>query len=63
MKSYVIRFGGLVLILIALVTGVLIGRVIEAIAVGAVLFAVWTSVGRLLSAPAGGVAGRDDIRP
>ena len=63
MTSYVVHFGGIALGLVALVTGVLIGRVIEAFAVGAVLFAVWFSVGRLLSAPDDGAAARDDIRP
>ena len=36
--------------------GVLAGRIIEAIAVGAVLFALWTYVGRL-------VFGSNDQRP
>ena len=37
MKLVVARFGGVVLVLVAVVVGVLIGRVIESIAVGAVL--------------------------
>ena len=51
MTSTIARFGGLVLALIALAVGVLIGRVIEAIAVAAVLYAVWTSVRRVVAAP------------
>ena len=49
--QYIARFGGLALVLIAVAAGVLIGRVIEAIAVGAVLFAIWTYVWRLVGAP------------
>ena len=52
MTRRIARFEGLILVLVAIAAGVLIGRVIEAIAVGAVLFAVWTSVWRLVSAPA-----------
>ena len=62
MKSYVARLGGVVLFLIALAGGVLIGRVIEAFAVGAVLFAIWTSGARLLSTPDDPVPGRGDSR-
>ena len=51
MKVYVARFGGLGLVLLALVAGVVLGRVIEALAVGAVLFAIWTSIGRLVVPP------------
>jgi hypothetical protein len=51
MTSYIARFGGLALGLIAIAVGVLIGRVIEAIAVGAVLFAVWSYVARVVAAP------------
>jgi hypothetical protein len=51
MTSYIARFGGLALVLIAIAVGVHIGRVIEAIAVVAVLFAVWTYVARLVAAP------------
>jgi hypothetical protein len=57
-KLVVARFGGVVLVVVAIVVGVLMGRVIESIAVGAVLFAVWTSVRRLLSAPDDEIAGR-----
>ena len=39
------------LLLIAVGVGVLIGRVIEGIAMGAVLFAVWTYIARLVAAP------------
>ena len=34
MRSFIARFGGLVLALVAVAAGVLVGRVIEAIAVG-----------------------------
>ena len=51
MTVYIARFGGSVLFLIAVAVGVLVGRVIEAIAVGAVLFAVWTYVARLVASP------------
>lgn len=52
MSVYIGRFGGPALVLIAIVVGVLIGRVVESTAVGLVLFVVWTSAVRLLSAPA-----------
>ena len=58
MKLVVARFGGVVLVLAAVVVGVLMGRVIESIAMGAVLFAIWTNVRRLLSAPDDEIAGR-----
>lgn len=51
MTSYIPRFGGLVLVLIAVAVGIVIGRVIEAIAVAAVLYAVWTFVRRLVASP------------
>lgn len=51
MTRGVARLGGIVLALVAIVAGVLVGRVIEAIAVAAVLFAAWTSVRRLLTVP------------
>ncbi len=60
MKSYIGRFGGFVLVLIAIAGGVVIGRVIEAIAVGAVLFAVWTYVSRLVAAADDGIPGGTD---
>jgi hypothetical protein len=52
MRFYVARFGGLALALVALAGGILVGRVIEAVAVGAVLFAIWTTVARLAVPPA-----------
>jgi len=51
MKVYVARFGGLALFLIALAVGIVLGRIIEAAAVGAVMFAIWTSIGRLVVPP------------
>jgi hypothetical protein len=51
MTLYIARFGGSAPFLIAVAVGVLVGRVIEAIAVGAVLFAVWSYVARLVAAP------------
>ena len=48
MKVYIARLGGYALFLIVLVVGIVLGRVIEAAAVGAVLFAIWTCVGRLV---------------
>jgi hypothetical protein len=60
MTSYIARFGGLALVLIAVAIGVLIGRVIEAIAVAAALFAVWTYVARLVTAPDYGPARNRD---
>ena len=51
MTFYIARFGGLALVLIAAGVGVLIGRVIEGIAMGAVLFAVWNYVARLVATP------------
>lgn len=51
MARQVTRFGGLLLIAAVLVGGVVVGRVIEAIGVAAVLFAVWFWVQRLLAAP------------
>jgi hypothetical protein len=50
MTTYIARFGGLVLALLAIVVGVLIGRVIEAIAVAIVLWAAWGYVVRLTGA-------------
>lgn len=52
MRLVIARFGGLALVLVAIAVGVAVGRVIEAVAVGAVLFAVWTTVGRLAVPPA-----------
>lgn len=49
MSEVIGRFGGLVLAAVAVVAGVLMGRVIEAVAVAAVLFAAWTYVRRLAS--------------
>ncbi len=46
MTSYIARFGGPLVALIAVGVGVLLGRVIEAIAVAAVLYAVWTHLWR-----------------
>ncbi len=60
MARYLARFGGLLLLLIAVVGGILVERVIEAIAVGAVLFAVWTSLVRLRSASDDTTAARVD---
>ena len=51
MTFHIARFGGLALLLIAVGVGVLIGRVIEGLAMGAVLFAVWTYIARLVAAP------------
>jgi hypothetical protein len=51
MTVYIARFGGSVVFLIAVAVGVLVGRVIEAIAVGALLFTVWTYVARLVVSP------------
>jgi hypothetical protein len=51
MTVYIARFGGSGLFLIAVAIGVLVGRVIEAIAVGVVLFAIWTYVARLVVSP------------
>ena len=51
MTSHLARFGGLVLFVIAIAAGVLLGRVIEAIAVGAVLFTLWTYIARLVGGP------------
>ena len=56
------RVTGVALILVVLAAGVLFGRIIEAIAVAAVLFALWTSVRRLLSAPTDGTDRRGDAR-
>ena len=52
MTVAVSRLAGVALVLIVVAAGVLIGRIIEAIAVAAVLFALWFSVRRMLSAPA-----------
>jgi hypothetical protein len=49
--TLVARLGGAFLVLVVIALGVLIGRVIEAIAVATVLFAVWTCVRRLFTAP------------
>lgn len=60
MTLYIARFGGVFLALIAVGLGVLIGRVIEAIAVAAVLFAIWTSIQRLVTPEHGSAPRRDD---
>jgi hypothetical protein len=49
--TLVARLGGAFLVLVVIAIGILIGRVIEAIAVAAVLFAAWTCVRRLFTAP------------
>ena len=54
------RLAGVALILIVVAAGVVIGRIIEAIAVAAVLFALWFSVRRMLSAPADGSGRRGE---
>lgn len=51
MRTFIARFGGLLPALAAVAAGVAAGRVIEAVAVGAVLFAIWTYVGRLVVPP------------
>jgi hypothetical protein len=50
-KVYIARLGGYGLFLTVLAVGIVVGRVIEAAAVGAVLFAIWTYVGRLVVPP------------
>jgi hypothetical protein len=45
-------YAGLLLPVIVVIAGIALGRVIEAIAVAVVLFAVWTWVRRLVLAPA-----------
>ena len=62
MTSYVARFGGVAPALIAVAVGILIGRVIEAVAVGFVLFAAWSYVGRLLTSSADGAPDRGEGR-
>lgn len=62
MTAHIARFGGVAPALIAIAVGVLIGRVIEAIAVGSVLFAAWTYIGRLLTASDDGVPDRGEGR-
>jgi hypothetical protein len=47
MARYVTNFAGVVLAVILVIAGVVVGRVIEAIAVAAVLIAGWTYVRRL----------------
>ena len=51
MTVAVSRPAGIALVLIVVAAGVLMGRIIEAGAVAAVLFALWFSIRRLVSAP------------
>jgi hypothetical protein len=61
MTRTVVRLGGFLLAALSLVAGVLLDRVIEAVAVAVVLFAISVWVQRLLAAPADdpGDGGRD----
>lgn len=52
MTLVIARFGGLALALVAVAVGVLMGRIIEAIAVAAVLYTAWIWVRGLAAADA-----------
>jgi hypothetical protein len=60
MSRNVLRLGGLVLLVVAVAIGAAIGRVIEAGAVGLVLFVIWGYLARQLVAPDREPAGRSD---
>lgn len=62
MTSVGARFGGVALALVVIAVGILIGRVIETTAVAAVLFAIWTSVRRLVAARDDGTSGGAEDR-
>jgi hypothetical protein len=49
MTTYIARFGGYVVAFLAIVVGVLIGRIIEAVAVAIVLWAIWGYLARLVA--------------
>jgi hypothetical protein len=51
-------YAGLLLPVMAVIAGVALGRIIEAIALAVVLFAVWTWVRRVMTAPDARIPGR-----